>query len=409
MRRTSLVWAATWLAGCSLVAIRDDLALQSRNARLAGFVEVTDPTDAAIVVAVIDGTTPTGAPLRVVDYVLVHGASAPWAFLVPSGTYRVVAFEDASGDVEYQSDERVGPWDGFAAFTIAPGASRDDLALRIAEPAPGREVMPTVLGPSGAARSLYVGDVRELEDPRFGRENGLLGMNEPQRFMEEVGAGLFLTRPHEPARTPVVFVHGISGYPQEFEELIAELDTGRFEPWLAQYPSGFDLDLVADYITRAVDELVAVHDPPAICVVAHSMGGVAMRRALGRYAAVPSRARVPLFLTLASPLGGHPGAAMGVAMSPVVLPVWRSLVPTGPFVTALFDVPLSAETRHALFFAFGSEDARSDGVVPLASQLRSEAQRGAALVRGFPVSHTGILSDPASRAAVHAELAEHCR
>jgi hypothetical protein len=404
-----MAWAAMGLAGCSLVAIRDDLALQARNARLAGYVEVTNPTDAAVVVAVIDGTTPPGAPLRVVDYVLLHGASAPWAFLVPGGTYRVVAFEDASGDVEYQSDERVGPWDGFAPFTISPGASRDDLALRIVDPAPRGEVMPTVVGPTGAARSLYIGDVLPLDDPRFGRANGLVGMNEPQRFMMEIGAGLFLTEPHDPARVPVVFVHGISGYPQEFEELAAGLDRTRFEPWLAQYPSGFDLDLVADYIARAITELVAVHDPPAICVVAHSMGGVAMRRALGRYAAIPTRARVPLFLTLASPLGGHPGAAMGVAMSPVVLPVWRSLVPTGPFITSLFDAPLPSETRHTLLFASGSDDARSDGVVPLTSQLRSEAQAGAALVRGFPTSHVGILSDSASTAVVHAELAAHCR
>jgi hypothetical protein len=401
--------AALLAGGCSLAAMREDLALQATNARLAGSVEVIAPTGAPVLVAVLDGERSPGGPLHVIDYVLVHGERESWAFLVPPGTYRVVAFEDANGDVQYQADERVTSWSGFEALTVEPGASREGLALRIVDGLPPGEVAPSVVGPTGAERSLYVGNVLPLSDPRFARENGVMGMEEPQRFMVEVGAGLFLTEPHDPARTPVVFIHGISGYPREFEALVAGLDRARFQVWLAQYPSGFDLDLVADYVSRALDELVQLHDPARLCVVAHSMGGVVMRRALGRYGAIPTRARVPLFVSLASPLGGHPGAAMGAAMSPVVLPVWRSLVPSGHFMATLFEAPLPGETRRALFFAFGSDDARGDGVVPLVSQLRPEAQAEAAVVRGFATSHTGILSDASSRAAVHAELAEHCR
>lgn len=395
--------------GCGATAIREDLDLHAQIAMLGGTFTVEGWDGATIVVAVLAVSEDPTAPFHVADYALFHEASAGWSFLLPPGTYRVVAFEDANGDVDYQANERVGPYDEFRDLVVEPGSRHPNLTLSIAGPASPDEVMPVAVGPTGAERSLYVGDLFPLDDARFGPENGRMGMLEPQRFMEEVGSGLFVTEPFDPARIPVIFVHGISGYPQEFAELVESLDRSRYQVWLAQYASGFDLDLVSDYVTRALDELVTIHHPPAVCVVAHSMGGVVMRRALGRYAAHAGRARVPLFLTLASPVGGHPGAAMGAAMSPVVLPVWRSLVPSGEFIAHLYDAPLPEEARYDLLFAFGSDDARGDGVVPLTSQLRVEAQAAAALVRGFPTSHVGILSNEASMALVHGEISEHCR
>lgn len=398
------------LAACGgATAMREDLDLQARYVMLGGTVRVEGGEPSTLVVAALRAPSHPGAPYGVADYVLLHGREARWVLTLAPDRYRIVAFEDLDGDIEYTPDERVTPWNGFAELVAEPGSRHLDLDLVIAGGAPVGEAMPVVEGPTGAARSLYIDAVLPLEDPRFGPENGRLGMLEPMRFMVEVGAGLFLTEPYDAARTPVVFVHGISGYPQEFDALVAGLDRTRFQAWLAQYPSGFELDLVADYVDRALDETFAIHRPERLCVVAHSMGGVVMRRALGRYAVHEARARVPLFVTLASPLGGHPGAAMGAAMSPIVLPVWRSLVPSGPFVSQLFDAPLAAETRHDLLFAFGSDDARGDGVVPLTSQLRAEAQAGAALVRGFATSHVGILEDGASTALVQAELAAHCR
>lgn len=408
-RRVATILGMALLCACGATSMREDLDRQAELVTLGGTVAVDGWEGASIVVAALVVTDDPARPLQVSDYVLLHAASARWSLTLAPHTYRIVAFEDVNGDIEYGSNERLAPWNDFADLSTSPGMRRLDLDLVISGPPPLGEVMPEVAAPTGASRSLYIGTVLPLEDPRFGAENGRLGMLEPLRFMEEVGAGLFLTEPYDPARIPVVFVHGISGYPQEFDALVAGLDRTRHQAWLAQYPSGFDLDLVSDYVDRAFDETEVLHAPPAICVVAHSMGGVVMRRALARYATHPERARVPLFVTIASPVGGHPGAAMGAAMSPVVLPVWRSLVPAGDFISHLYEAPLPGETRHDLFFAFGSDDARGDGVVPLTSQLRSEAQREASLVRGFPTSHVGILEDAAATALVQAELAAHCR
>ena len=54
------------------------------------------------------------------------------------------------------------------------------------------------------------------------------------------------------------------------------------------------------------------------------MGGLVSRAAFDHLGA--GSPEVPLFVTLASPLAGHEGAAAGVAMAPVVVPAWNDLV-----------------------------------------------------------------------------------
>jgi pimeloyl-ACP methyl ester carboxylesterase len=155
-----------------------------------------------------------------------------------------------------------------------------------------------------------------------------------------------------------------------------------------------------------LNELRTATGVERMCLVAHSMGGVVTRRALALHAADRPGPFIGGLVTIASPLGGHPGAGAGVAMSPLVIPAWRGLVPSGPFIRELFATPLPDEIRYALFFAF--EDASGDGVVPLSSQLRREAASEADLVRGFVGTHVGVLHQEATSRALAEEL-DRCR
>lgn len=389
-------------------SIRSDLEAQGDLVALGGRVDVEDWNGAPIVAAVLEVPSDPTEPFLVGDYQILDRPGESFSFMVPAHTYRVVAFEDTSRDLEYTNDERVAPWNEFRDLDAAPGERHLDLDLTIAGPPPIGEAMPAYVGPTGAERSLWIGDVVPLEDPRFSAENGREGMLSPLEFTREVGSGLFLLQPYEDDRIPVLFVHGIAGNPQEFTELLAGLDRSRFQPWVLQYASGFTLEMVTGYAQRALDEMVLVHRPPAICVVAHSMGGVVMRQTLALFAEGTDRTTtVPLFVTLASPLGGHPAAAAG-AHAPIVLPVWRSMVPDGPFISGLFGRRLPGETRYDLLIARGTGDGESDGVVPVASQLRAEARAEAALERTFAETHTGILRAPEAIALVHEELGRHC-
>lgn len=406
--RAALVCAALLGACGAATAIRTDLEAQGELVLLSGTVYVEDWNGAPIVAAVLEVPDDPRRPFLVGDYQILDRPGQTYSFLVPALRYRIVAFEDTSRDLEYTNDERVAPWNEFHDLVTEPGSRHPGLDLTLAGPPPLGEEMPAYLGPSGAERSLWVGDVVPLEDARFDAESGRMGMLEPLQFTRDVGSGIFLLQPYEPDRIPVLFVHGIAGNPQEFTELVAGLDRGRFQPWVMQYASGFSLEMVTRYADRALDELVAIHRPAAICVVAHSMGGVVMREALGLFAEGSGRTTtVPLFVTLASPVGGHPAAAAG-AHAPIVLPVWRSMVPDGPFITSLYRRHLPGETRYDLFVALGTDGGETDGVVPVASQLRPEARTEAALERSFVDTHTGILRDPEVAALLHEELARYC-
>ena len=91
---------------------------------------------------------------------------------------------------------------------------------------------------------------------------------------------------------------------------------------------------------------------------------------------------------------------------------WYGLAPGSAYLDGLFYEDPAPEQRrrlpqqvayHMLFgFKGGSS---SDGVVPLVSQLRPEAQEEAVSVRGYDETHTSILESPAVAAHLNEILA----
>jgi hypothetical protein len=406
MRRLLTGLLAGLLAACSgapVTRLLEDQSARARLVTLRGRVSLAGPSGAPIVVAILRVPEHAESALQIVDYQIL-AAPGTFSFFAPAGRYRVIAFEDTDRDQDYDATERLGAWNGFADV-VAEEGSTTALDLEITGGVPGP--LPAVAMPTAEVRSLRIGEIVPLDDPRFSASTGSRGMWEPLAFMEELGAGLFLLEPHVEGRTPVVLVHGMGGYPQEYRQLVASLDRARFEPWLVQYPSGWELTAVADYLSRGLIELTQTLSVTELCLVSHSMGGVVSRRAL-RFLAERQHPRlVRGFVTHASPLGGIPSAAAGVRFSPVQLPSWQSLVPDGPFVSVLYEQSLPETTDYTLVFAFDGQSA-GDGVVPLTSQLRPEAQREARRVHGVHTGHVGILADDAALAVVAAAL-ERCR
>jgi hypothetical protein len=101
------------------------------------------------------------------------------------------------------------------------------------------------------------GQVVQLPNPRFLRRSiELAGAgNDEELVIVDIGGGLFFLEPYDPDRTPVLFVHGSGGNPQEFTELIGALDGKRFQPWIAQYPSALRLEEVADTLAYGLESL----------------------------------------------------------------------------------------------------------------------------------------------------------
>jgi len=133
-------------------------------------------------------------------------------------------------------------------------------------------------------------------------------------------------------------------------------------------------------------------------VVAHSMGGLVVREALNRYQGKPKENKVELFVTIASPFGGHPSAASGEEHGLIVLPSWKDLNPNSQFIKELYRKPLPGFVNHQLFYAYKNSSTvklgeNSDGVVPLSSQLHPEPQRQSNEQFGFNSSHVDILEN----------------
>src|SRR5262249_38762014 len=105
-------------------------------------------------------------------------------------------------------------------------------------------------------------------------------------FQRPGESGLYMMRPYEPGKVPVVFVHGLFSSPRAWTQTINELGNSpeldaRFQYWVFLYPTGLPIPASA---ARLRDSLVDVRhslDPAhkdqaldRMVLVGHSMGGI---------------------------------------------------------------------------------------------------------------------------------------
>ncbi|MBW2460199.1 MAG: alpha/beta fold hydrolase [Deltaproteobacteria bacterium] len=397
-----VVLAALPLGGCMFGALQDNLDELEHHARISGAIDVEDWNESPVVIGLLRLGEIDGAPDHPVDKIELHGPGE-YFFIVPPGQYRVVAYEDTNRNFQWDEDEheRIAAYNNFAPIPVQAGEMRGHVDIRITDRAIRNvpEIADEEL--ERGTRGLS-GTILPMESPRFGPDTGPRGLWHPVEFLDEPGWGLFLLGAYDPAKVPVLFVHGISGYPQEFASLVEGLDHGRFQPWVFHYPSGFELGMVATAMQRVLNDMRRQHGYDHMCLVAHSMGGVLSRLFLKNHPEDEGRF-VHTFVTIDSPLGGMPSAAMGVSSAPVVVPSWRNLDPEGETIPTLYEIPLPAGLEYHLFF--GHVDGQTDTVVSLASQLRPEAMAEAMDMQGFSNTHTGVLRSADTSRHLNAALA----
>ncbi len=386
------------MGGCSFSRLKKDLQEQERLVRIEGEVTAHPATKAPIMVVLL-----TEDPLqpRVINYKIMR-APGNFTFFAEPDIYRIFAYEDRNQDQRFQADERVGK-SGHIELTKA-GSRADNLTIKIPE-IPDQEIIRKIKGIRDRGKIALVnsrnhlGKIITLDNPFFTNEFAAMGLWQPLKFVKEVPFGIFFMEEYQATKTPVLFVHGINGSPLIFKKLIENLDHTHFQPWLAYYPSGVKLDLIADYLYSLLEELHTRYNFKQLPVVAHSMGGLVSRALINLH----TKKSDPLFfdrlITISTPWAGHGAAEMGLKYAPAVIPVWNDVVPGSKFLENLFSQPLPMTNPHYLLFSFKGKSrfpgGNSDGVVTIASQLRPQAQNNAALVRGFDEDHITILKNDA--------------
>ncbi|MBX3247553.1 MAG: hypothetical protein KF901_10285 [Myxococcales bacterium] len=357
--------------------------LQRQASKLERYVTITGeiqlPTralrsvedGATIVVQLLRPGRAPDAPGEVVARAVLF-APGSFQFTVPPARYAVVGFVDEDGGLGLDADEwrsPATPW-------------RDEpVELQIEEPTrtPWRQ--------SVLRRPYELGTIADLDDPRFGADSGAFGIFQPLRWSRRFPMGIFFTEPWDPDRVPVLFVYGMGGHPQQLRPWMEQLDRSRYQAWFVHYPTGLPLELVAEWLSRGLDELYARHDFEGLCVVAHSMGGLIARATLGRH---EDDSYLRGLTTVATPFGGVPSAAFGVWWSPATAPAWHDVSPESAFLSRLFERSGPRQAQRDLVFLF-QPGRTSDGVVHLSSQMRDEAQAESQRVAGFPLGHAEVL------------------
>ena len=337
-----------------------------------------------------------------VDTMYCVGAGTHFGLNLPEGDYELLVFVDVDKNQIFDQNEVVGQKTLSLNNTTSPNRVLDHVSIPLSSPRRtdwAKAIpVPTFAVPQ---QSLFFpsGTIRNLASPIFSDNMATLGMYDPASFLEQAPTMFYALEEDLEFKIPVVFVHGVGGSVRAFEPIVSQLDRERYKPWFFYYPSGGDLDQLADFFHRIFlsGKVIKLDDMPMV-IVAHSMGGLIVREAFNKYDNSREENRVELLVTIATPFGGHPAAASGENHGLIVLPSWRDVNPQSRFIKKLFRKPLPETSEHQLLYAFDNPAAvklskNSDGVVPLSSQLRMEAQQQATEQFGFESSHTEILKN----------------
>ena len=411
-RRIALGAACLLLAGCSMLRTRSEVERARGYGLISGRVESREGTrDVRVVLA---GRTAQGVRLEGVAE--LGELDDQFGFIAESGPELfLAAFVDRNGNDRYDEGEPVGFANEGRPLTVTPHGQILGVTIRLAPDNPYPESVPRAIDdptvPRYGAIRFAVGEIVTLDDARFEPEVASDGMWEPLTTLTKTGAGIYFLEAYDPAKTPILFVHGIGGSPRDLGTLIASVDRTRYQPWVLHYPSGFRLYRIARVARQRLQELRADLGFERLVVVAHSMGGLVSRSIVAQLQeSEETRDLVRLFVTFASPLGGHDAAQWGLRFAPEPVPSWIDMAPGSEFLARIarpFDPPVP----WYLFFGFrrghnASMPMSSDSVVSMKSQLPWWAQQQAREMFGFDDDHMEILTDEVAIATFRRILAE---
>jgi pimeloyl-ACP methyl ester carboxylesterase len=396
------------ISSCAMKDLKDDLdVVVEEYGYLKGLV--TGPEDGATVVVAVFKNEQGASSM-----VNVKSVSRDESFysLLSKADYTVLAFADSNGDFVYQAGEPAARIDEPALnwFSDMEGQERVDYdtldiqqidlsATTILDEHLNVNVS-ALLEHSEVAKNFLT--TVSWDDDAFSAENMELGIWQPGAFQRDVGCGLYVLKEFNPTQKTILLVHGINDTPRIFEDFVGSLPDD-YQVLLYHYPSAFPLEYTSYILNEALDEVIRRYELPEINVIAHSMGGLVSKGMMYQADDVLKQ-RMPVFITMASPFGGHTGAAAGLKWSPVIAPVWWAMAPGSSYLQLIDSVDLGAGPNHHLIYSFsheaGGEPEEDDGVVTVESQLVESAKRNATAVYGVADNHVGVVTNACTLALI---------
>ena len=329
--------------------------------------------------------------------------------------YTVAAFSDSNGDFSYQPSEPAIRFDDPIINRFNDLDKKEEIDYKALKVQPINLTSKKKLD-DDLDFSLNSPETVSWVDERFSDENVTLGMWQPSSFFEkEIGYQLYALKKFDPTKRTIVLVHGINDSPLVFESLVkANAIPEDYQLLLYYYPSAVSLELTSHLLSAALNDLIRRNDKiPQLDILAHSMGGLVSKGMILQLTELNEVAhqRMNLFISIASPFGGHAGAQVGLDWSnwsPAIARSWFAMAPDSRYLTAIAKLDLSKILNHHLIFTYSHEkDGKSkgdDGVVTVKSQLIESAQYNATAMYGIADNHVDAVSNPCTLKLVTAVL-----
>lgn len=363
--------------GCMPLHVRRENARITALCEVEGTVTGAERGDAPLIVTLVHDDR--AEPEIETSAVLYRGTR--FHFYAERGMYSLFAFVDENRNLRHDEGESAG-WYGRQVM-LQEGKLRAPVELELKT------------GPLERASPYHprYDEIVTLNDEVVSEGLAKKGMWSPADFRAITEDRLFLMEPFDAKKTPVIFVHGIGGHPDDMRAMIEKLDRTRFQPWLFWFASGKRFAVSAQSLTTVLDEFRVLHDFDDVVVVAQSVGGLVAREAVATMQQRPHQYTVNALITMSTPWGGHAMAQSGLDLSLMVLPAWHDMAIGSQFQQNLLATSIP-QVRHYLFFSYGSgSNLGDDGSVALSSELELSMQRRAVEVIGFPETHMGIITN----------------
>ncbi|RYD48882.1 MAG: alpha/beta fold hydrolase [Verrucomicrobiaceae bacterium] len=417
IRALPLVAGALLLNSCAtLDLLSKDVRAMDRDTKIFGSVI---GTKARVEKVLVLKKSTTGDGFTVADSVKPNGMG-DFAFLLPREKSYYLAAVAKGGSRKTDGKHELIGIAGNRAMKEIPwreDSAKQEIVLKLApslnrEAPAARDVVKAVdawkpENGTGGSVPIACGDVVSLKNPSFNAENGNKGLWAPLTAARLYGLGIYFLQPYQPARIPVIFVHGIGGTPRIWEPLIASLDKKLYQPWIFSYPSGLPIEDSAKALADLTHRLQGHHHFKKSHVVAHSMGGLVARRAVQMIRNEKRKTYITSLTTISTPWNGVTSTVLGTLGLPVPVPCWFDLKPNGKFVSKILSDPLPVP--HLLIsteksrFRFALER-KNDGSVSVASQLDPRAVSQATARLMIHENHDSVLAADQTLDAVGAFL-----
>lgn len=397
-RLLSIILLPGIMAGCIFHDLDKEMVEYEKSFAVVGKVDYHSQQEDVVVILYSDREGE-----KVIRQYGIPESTGHFSFIVTSGIYYLGAFEDLNRNMKHDPGELAGFYGTPEQIVITPEikdvVDREVFDIRLDATAPFEKHF-------GRSQSDFdidlvsmplfrAGALADLDDALFDEENGTIGYWKPLTFIKKFGIGIYFSEPYDPEKIPVLFVHGATGTPKGWKDIVSHIDKRRYQAWFYYYPTGIRLANAASVMNGIIEALHEKYRFDRLYITAHSMGGLVSRAAIldNRRNGNPDYIR--LFVSMSTPWGGVRMAKKGVDQAPTAIPSWYDVAPGSEFIQNIYHEKLSPSVPFYLFFSLKGDCSlfmdNNDGTIELKSALDYRAQSDSAGIFGFNEDHASII------------------